>query len=490
LTDGAQQAHDEPTQLARLDLLLFSRRESGPSFRIVIALSLGLCAVRDKGQERYSTPAERSGAIAMTGRQTGLTRRSALACIAGIGGLAATGTVSGDNPLPPAFEKIPISGKAGPGLEALDTAILDVMDRQGIPGAAFAFAWQGKLLFAKGYGWANVTTGEAVTPKTSFGLASLSKTLTAVAALKLVEQGKLSLDDKVFDILKDIQPPLGARVDPRLKDITVLQCLNHSGGWDRGIKGDPINWEPQICRAYRVRAPLSSRQLLEFMKSQPLEFDPGARQSYSNVGYVIMGEVIARVSGKTYERYVIDQVLKPMGISAAGLHAFDGKYLAGEAARYLAGALVVLPAMLMPMVEAAGGWSASVVDMVRLLTNLDGSRGKPVINDKMRQAMLDKPPAPIKPRENGTWFGLGWDIVIMKDSSPGYFKEGAHQGMRTFMKRLPSGLNWALLCNASLEMDPYATQAARNAAEEIRKSVEDNEKYPDIDLFKEFDGRD
>jgi N-acyl-D-amino-acid deacylase len=425
----------------------------------------------------------------MTTPRKGLTRRAALAGLAGLGGLAMTPDASAqDQPSQPApgFEKVPITGKAGPGLEPFDKAMLEVMDRHGIPGAALAIARGGKLHLAKGYGWANVATGAAAEPTTLFGLASLSKPLTAVAALKLVEQGKLGLDDAVFGILKEIRPPRGARVDPRLADITVRQCLNHSGGWDRDTSGDPANWEPQICRAYHVRAPLSARQFLEFMLGQPLNFKPGTEQRYSNVGYVALGEVIAKVSGQPYDRFIIDNVLKPMGVTRAGLHAFNGKYIIGEAVRCLAGTLIALPAMLLPMIDAAGGWSASVVDMARFLTNLDGSRGEPVLSEKTRQLMIAPPPDPLKPRANGTWFGLGWDSAIVKDKTFGYYKEGSYQGMRTYMKRLPNGVNWVLLYNASLEFDPQDARLAANAVQEVHRLVEGIEKPPDVDLFKEF----
>jgi N-acyl-D-amino-acid deacylase len=420
-------------------------------------------------------------------KRRGLTRRDALVGLAGVGGLGATGqTFAQDQPPPSPYEKVPVKGKAGPGLEKLDDAMLGAMDRHGIPGAAFALAREGRLLYAKGFGWANVTTGAPATPETLFGLASLSKPITAVGTLKLVEQGKLGLDDAVFGILKDVQPPRGARVDPRLKDVTVRQCLNHSGGWDRAARGDPVNWEPQVCRAYRVRAPLSSRQFLEFMWGQPLDFDPGTQQKYSNVGYIILGEIIAKISGQAYERYLIEQVLKPMGITRAGLHAFDGKYFVGEAVRCLAGTLIALPSMLLPMVNAAGGWTASVVDMVRFLTNIDGSRGEPVLGEKMRQVMIERPADPLKPRENGTWFGLGWDAVAVKEKTFGYFKEGSYQGMRTFMKRLPSGANWALLYNASMEFDPQDTRVAANVTQEIHQIIEAHDRFPDIDLFKDY----
>jgi N-acyl-D-amino-acid deacylase len=290
----------------------------------------------------------------------------------------------------------------------------------------------------------------------------------------------------VYGHLKHIPPPRGARLDPRLGRVTVRMCLDHSGGWDRAVRGDPLDWQPQICRAYQVRPPLSPTQFISFAWSLPLDFDPGTDAKYSNVGYVLLGEVIARVSGQPYERFVTDAVLKPMGITRAGLHAFDGKYIGGEALRYLAGSWIPLPPQQLPMVDAAGGWIASVVDLARFLTNLDGSRGEPVLNEKTRQLMLAPPPKPIKPREGGDYFGLGWDSVFVKERAFGYFKGGNYQGMRTFMKRLPTGVSWVLLYNASMDFDPQDMQVAGDTVRKARRLVEEFDKYPDIDLFKEY----
>jgi N-acyl-D-amino-acid deacylase len=431
----------------------------------------------------------------MTTDRKKVTRRAALA---GLGGLAvATQVVElpglgkgkrAQAQQPPRLynETIPITGKSNSAYKPFDAAMLQVMNRHGIPGAALAITKNGKLVLAKGYGWANVARGEVVEPDTLFGLASLSKSLTAAGILKLVEQGKLGLDDPVFDNLKHIRAPRGARVDPRLRTVTVRQCLNHSGGWDRAVHGDPVNWEPQICRAYRVRPPLSPAHFISFAMTLPLNFKPGTDAKYSNVGYIILGEVIAKVSGRPYDRFVIDNVLKPMGIKRAGLHAFDGKYMAGEALRYLAGTMLALPALLFPMISATGGWSGSVVDVARFLTNLDGSRGKSVLSEKSRQLMLEPPPEPLKPRPNGTYYGLGWDSVFVKDKTFGYYKDGSYQGMRTFMKRLPTGVNWVLLYNASMEFDPQDMQIADRTIQEVRKLVEGLGKHPDVDLFEEY----
>jgi len=388
---------------------------------------------------------------------------------------------------PPVFvQGVPITGKAGPGLEPFDPSITKIMDRHGVPGAAFALARNGKLVLAKGYGWANADTGEKLQPDTLFGLASLSKPITAVATLKLVEQGKLGLDDRVFDILNYIRPPAGARVDRRLFNVTVRQCLNHSGGWDRGVTGDPVNWEPQICRAFSVPPPLKPGQFISFMMGMPLQFDPGTDAKYSNIGFILAGEIIAKITGGGYSRFVEENVLQPMGIKRIVLQPLGGRYLPDEARRHLSGSLQPLPPMQLPMVDAAGGWIASVVDMVRFLCNLDSSRGKSVLSAKTREVMREPPPAPIKKRDSGTWFGLGWDIIVEKGKAYGWYKEGSYQGMRTFMKRLPGGLNWALMYNASMEFDPVDLRMVTSTAEEVHQLVERFDKYPDIDLFDDY----
>src|SRR5262249_48342627 len=109
---------------------------------------------RTRNRTRYSPfrlKKQLGGSTFMTTRRKGLTRRAALAGLAGISGLAATDKAPAqDQPsVAPRFKKVPIKGKAGPGLEFLDEAMLDVMDRHGIPGAAVAFAKDGKLLFAR-----------------------------------------------------------------------------------------------------------------------------------------------------------------------------------------------------------------------------------------------------------------------------------------------------------------------------------------------------
>ena len=140
------------------------------------------------------------------------------------------------------------SGIAGPGLERFDAIISGLIREFDIPGAGFALVYNGRLVLAHGYGWADVEAGQPVEPTTRFLLASVSKSITAATILKLVQDGRLRLDDKVFSILADIPPPPGGVADPRSADITVRQLLYHKDGGVMGtttwVEHDPkgVDW--------------------------------------------------------------------------------------------------------------------------------------------------------------------------------------------------------------------------------------------------------
>jgi N-acyl-D-amino-acid deacylase len=380
---------------------------------------------------------------------------------------------------------IPVTGKAGPGLEAFDTAVLDVMDRHGIPGAALAIAKDGRLVFAKGYGWTDLKSVTVSKPDTLFGMASLSKPITAMAVLRLVEEGKLRLDEPAFKLIAHIRPPRGARIDPRLGQITVRHLLNHSGGWNRTTSGDPINWSRLISRALRVPEPITQQQFISYMYSVRLDFDPGSRSEYSNVGYAILAQIIEKVSGQSYEEYVRKTVFEPMGMRTPKLHTTGTTYYPGETKGYLAGTVNELPPLRLPMMQGAIGWSASVIDMALFLTALDGSRGKAFLKPETFKAMLAAPPSPISPRPNGTYSGLGFYVVKVTKDGYEYFQDGHYHGMRAFMKRNARGLNWVLVFNGSMQPDMVDAQIIKDAVASVREKVEGMKEYPKIDLFKQ-----
>src|SRR5262249_39849061 len=152
---------------------------------------------------------------------------------------------------------------------------------------------------------------EAVQPTSRFRIASISKPITAVAVFRLIERGKLKLDDKVFSIVK-VVPHLepGKRPDPRLARITVRHCLQHTAGWDRSRGFDPMGAAAaeQTARALGIKLPVRPQDIIRYTLGRPLDFDPGTAFAYSNFGYCVLGRVIEAVSGESYARYVTREV--------------------------------------------------------------------------------------------------------------------------------------------------------------------------------------
>src|SRR5689334_12844114 len=214
---------------------------------------------------------------------------------------------------PPAM---PMTGLAVPGMTSYDQVISNLMQKYDIPGGAVAVVHDGKLLYARGFGYADVENKTLVQPDALFRIASVSKSLTAVAIMKLVEDGKLTLDDHVAPIIADLTPAPGATVDPRWEQITIRNLLNHTGGWDRMKPNggfDPIDRPIIAAAAVNAPAPASSETLVRYMKGMPLDFNPGEKFAYSNFGYIILGRVIERLSGMSYPDFVRTRVLEPVG---------------------------------------------------------------------------------------------------------------------------------------------------------------------------------
>ena len=130
-----------------------------------------------------------------------------------------------------------VTGRHDPALASFDDLMTSFVKTHKVPGASLAVTRQGQLMYARGFGYADLEKKQPVEPDSQFRIASISKPITAVAILQLVEQGKLKLTDRVFKILKP-KPHFEnreGRVDPRLEQVTILHCLQHSGGWDRGV---------------------------------------------------------------------------------------------------------------------------------------------------------------------------------------------------------------------------------------------------------------
>jgi N-acyl-D-amino-acid deacylase len=347
--------------------------------------------------------------------------------------------------------------------ESFQKVIPALMTKWSIPGGAVALARNESIVMSEAYGLADRTGNIAVTTVSLFRLASLSKPITAAAALKLHEAGLLDLNAKVFDILDDIEPPPGAIVDPRLADVTVLDLLRHSGGWDRNASFDPMFRSREIAAALGIPTPPDAAAIIRYMMGQPLDFDPGTKYAYSNFGYCLLGRVIERVSGESYDEYVKTAVLTSAG--AAGMRlgrSLEADRAAGEVVYYdysgapLAQSVFAAGTEYVPWpyggfaieaMDAHGGWLASAADLLKFLLAVDGRAVKP---DILQQATIDlmvaRPPL-AEWQGAASYYALGWQ-VRPTGGDANWWHTGSLPGTSTIIVRTANNMSWVALFNS------------------------------------------
>ena len=371
---------------------------------------------------------------------------------------------------PPAQPELPISGAAVPGMAAYDQAITDFMRKYAIPGGAVAVLRDGKLIYARGFGYADVVNRTPVQPDALFRIASVSKPITAAAIMTLVEAGKLNLDDRVAPFIAHLTPAPGATVDPRWEQITVRQLLNHTGGWDRAKPNggfDPMDRPGLAAAAVNAPAPASAETIIRYMKGMPLDFNPGERHVYSNFGYAILGRVIERLSGMPYEEYVRARVLQPVGANRTR----SGKTrmrdaLADEVKYYMPGAPGLgLTAPMVPSVfpgegtapitygafhleasDASGAWVSSTVDLLRFLAGVDGRAARPdILSAGLVAEMTGNGPAVCA--SGACYYASGW-LVRPTQGDATWSHGGALPGTTSILVRSYHDFSWVALFNA------------------------------------------
>jgi len=203
----------------------------------------------------------------------------------------AGGLVPAQTPAPPAPAK-----PAAPDIAALDRTIASELESRGLVGLSAAVMIDGKIVLAKGYGKA-VAGGAPVTPETPFAIGSITKQFTCACVLKLAEAGKLHVTDKVAKYYPGLT---------RASDITLLDLMNHVSGYR--------DYYPLDFVDRPMARPIAADELIRRFAGGPLDFEPGSRYSYSNTGFVILGRVVEKVSGKTFGQFLTDEILVPLGL--------------------------------------------------------------------------------------------------------------------------------------------------------------------------------
>lgn len=374
---------------------------------------------------------------------------------------------------PVAAGDMPVTGESVPELAAFDTLLIGALGRWQIPGGQLAIARDDRLVYNRGFGYADVEEQQAVEPDSLFRIASNSKPITAVAVLQLVDAGQIALDTPVFPLL-DYELLPNTPYDPRLDAITVEHLLVHAGGWNsaKGPNEDPQYqpWPLLASHLLEAEIPAEAETIVRFMLGQPLDFDPGSHSAYSNFGFNVLGRVIEHVSGQGYEQYVIDNVLGPAGITDMAIAGTTLEERAeGEVRYYAAPGVEPRPSVFpgggyvpvgygsyyLRAMDAHGGWIATAEDQVRFALAVDGTKGSALLSPETVTAMETTPRPPALAAGAGNVeeaLGLGWNSVAV-DGGYEWSHAGALEGSNAaWMIRRPDGSTLAV-CFNSLPVD-------------------------------------
>lgn len=387
------------------------------------------------------------------------------------------------------------SGEDDPRFASYGRRIKDFMQEHRVPGVSIAVTNDGKTVFSRGYGYADIATGEQVQPTSLFRIASISKPITAVAILQLIEQDKLNLDDKLFEVLdyEDQIAAAGEKFDPRQREITIRHLLEHRGGWDRDKSFDAMFQSIRFAEQVGVDAPADQAAIIEAMFSQKLDFDPGERYAYSNFGYCLLGRVIEKLTGQGYEEYVKQHVLAPIGITTMkiGRTHLDGRaenevryYQPGTGKSVFHADLnqeVPWPygGWFLESMDSHGAWIASAEDLAKFASAFDDPENCPILSAESIELMYQRPPGLAGHNEDGTetekFYSLGWINRVVGEGKINHWHTGSLGGTATILIRRHDGKNFVALLNT--RVSPSATHLGR-AIDSLLHQAADEVEWP------------
>ena len=377
-----------------------------------------------------------------------------------------------------------------------------LLEKWNVSGGGLVVARGDRLLLMRGYGFANKEHKTAVEPTSLFRLGSLSKTITAVAVLQLVQAGRLNLDDPVLPFLGDVGPRSDRITDARVRDITVRHLLQHAGGFDRDRSGDVVFMPRAAEAARRQGAPLppDCPTILRDTLERKLDFTPGTRFAYSNVGYCILGRVIERVTGAPYETHVREHVLMPAGAArmkvGRTLQPAEGEvtyydYRGAREVKAMPGlGLKQAPqpygAFALETMDAYGGWIGAPIDYLRFVLAIDGRRGAALLNAATLAQMTARDVRESADGDestgHGVYYGLGIRIRPVKNGA-NLFHTGSIPGTSNLAVRAADGYTWVVMFNGR----PQDKNGFRGDVDRGLWAVKNKVKHwPDGDLFGRY----
>ncbi len=274
---------------------------------------------------------------------------------------------------------------------------------------AVLVARDGRVLLSKGYGFANLELEVPNTPQTRFRLGSITKQFTAAAIMLLQERGLLNVQDSVCKYVENC-PAVW-------QPVTIHNLLTHTSGIPN------LTAFPDYQKTMAL--PTTLPETIARFRDKPLEFKPGERFDYSNSGYILLGHIVEKVSGKTYDAYLRESFFAPLGMNDTGVEV-PGEIIKRRASGYRFGpnGLSNAPYLDMTIPHAAGALYSTVEDLYRWDQGLFGGK---LISQKSLDAMLTAV-------KNFYGYGIGVDTQFMLGRVA---HGGGINGFNTYMARFP-----------------------------------------------------
>lgn len=268
----------------------------------------------------------------------------------------------------------------------VDDFLKNEMTKQRIPGVALAVVKSGQIVFAQGYGYANLEHQVLVKPETIFQSGSVGKQFTATAVMLLVEEGKLDLDASLAKYFDD--------APASWKEITVRHVLTHTAGMT------------DYPKDFDYRRDYTEDDMLKLIKALPLAFPPGEKWEYSNLGYVTLGILIHKVTDKFYGDFLQERIFKPLGMNTARVIS-EADLVPNRAAGYqLVNGEIKNQDWVAPLLN-------TTADGALYLTVLDLAKWDAALYDEkiLKQTSLARMWSPVKLNSGKTHgYGFGWSL--------------------------------------------------------------------------------
>jgi CubicO group peptidase (beta-lactamase class C family) len=290
----------------------------------------------------------------------------------------------------------------------LDT-LLQKITKAGVFSGSVLVASNGQVILSKGYGFADREKKISNAAQTKFSIASITKQFTAMAIMMLQEQGKLNVQDKICLYLADCPEAW--------KSITIDQLLTHTSG---------IPDTPDAFYTQEITSPLPLEQSIADAKTKPLDFKPGEKFSYDNLGFVLLGKIIEAVSGQSYETFLQANILEPLGMTNTGFDPSRTDLAVGyEDRSYVADEINMWVAF------SAGALYSTVEDLYRWDQALYTNKLVPQqVLDTMFTAHM------LMPDSDGWGYGYGW-MIGPENQQRIIAHYGGYNGFASVIKRYP-----------------------------------------------------